>query len=557
MAVDTDPAGVEAVGALSSERAVGGLGARTRRRHPDWLLRAALALLVLCLLVDQGRALLSFSRHYTEQDQTLLWLAGRDLLHLHIHTPNFYGQNYDTTFEAIPGAIFHSLGLSLGFATPFGTTLIATICWLALAGAAWWRRQYFAAAAALAFPVCMSTAYLLLFDAPRGVLSGDLMAALTVVAAVAVRRPWLRLALILAGGGLAYLWDSATVLAVLPAAAASIVGDVKGLLSRPRWTLGALGAGAAIPVAWWVLQREWYRAHPADLTAHLLRIQFQRNVLQSNLHHLGRLIAFYEPELWHRGGLLVAVFLIVLAVGAMVSIVSGRPEPATAALVLLVTTFITLSVRDTLNFRPGIYLSAERFLLPLPIGLWSVIYFTEGAYREHRRRDHRQPRAATFSAGILVVVVVALASTVTSQVRFGANTGKLAAIDKTAAVGVPTVDPSVLVNTCESLTSLYRHSGAEWLVTDDRDIAYGCAAQTGINTLDQNYDRRGWILEEAAVRPVTHILMDGSTCDTSLRDVGRCTPQPDGTVLLTTPPRSAGLSLFLAGLAVHGLPRAG
>ena len=56
--------------------------------------------------LDQLRGLLGYGRGATDEDQTLLWYAGRELLHLHLHEPNFFGQNYNTTFEAIPGRCF-------------------------------------------------------------------------------------------------------------------------------------------------------------------------------------------------------------------------------------------------------------------------------------------------------------------------------------------------------------------------------------------------------------------------------------------------------------------
>jgi hypothetical protein len=64
------------------------------------------------LLIDQLRALLSFGRSHTDQDQTILWYAGRELLSGRVYEPNFFGQRYNTTFEAIPGALLHIAGLS-------------------------------------------------------------------------------------------------------------------------------------------------------------------------------------------------------------------------------------------------------------------------------------------------------------------------------------------------------------------------------------------------------------------------------------------------------------
>jgi hypothetical protein len=80
------------------------------------LARLGLIALFACFAIDQLHALLGYGRFATDEDQTLLWFAGRELLHLHLHEPNFYGQNYNTVFEAIPGELLHLLGVSLALA---------------------------------------------------------------------------------------------------------------------------------------------------------------------------------------------------------------------------------------------------------------------------------------------------------------------------------------------------------------------------------------------------------------------------------------------------------
>jgi len=50
-------------------------GQRTR-----WIIWVGAGLLAAGLLIDQLRALLSFGRSHTDQDQTILWYAGRELL---------------------------------------------------------------------------------------------------------------------------------------------------------------------------------------------------------------------------------------------------------------------------------------------------------------------------------------------------------------------------------------------------------------------------------------------------------------------------------------------
>ena len=202
--------------------------ARRPRRLLGW---TALVILFSGFELDQVRAVLGYGRFATDEDQTLLWFAGRQLFGLHLHEPNFYGQNYNTVFEAIPGQFLHVLGLSLALASPLGTMLIASACWLVLAWVALRRGHQLAAAAALALPVCLSVPYLLLLDAPRGVLSGDLAGSVAVAAALTIHRPRGRLAVLIAVGGLAIAWENAVALVVLPALAATTVGSIGALWS--------------------------------------------------------------------------------------------------------------------------------------------------------------------------------------------------------------------------------------------------------------------------------------------------------------------------------------
>ena len=88
------------------------------------------------LLVDQLRAFLSFGRSHTDQDQTILWYAGREFLRGRFYEPNFFGQRYNTTFEAIPGALLRIAGLPWGTALPAATTLLVTLIWVLFAATA-------------------------------------------------------------------------------------------------------------------------------------------------------------------------------------------------------------------------------------------------------------------------------------------------------------------------------------------------------------------------------------------------------------------------------------
>jgi len=170
----------------------------------SWVKAAALALGV-GLILDQLRVVMSFGRSHTDEDQTLLWYAGRELLSGRLHEPNFYGQTYNTVFESLPGALLHLTGLPWATAVPIGTALLVTLAWMVVAAGAYVGGQPLAALLALAAPLVMRVQYLLLFDAPRGVLAGDLANAVAIAIALGSPRHQTRLGSLVAIGGLAIL----------------------------------------------------------------------------------------------------------------------------------------------------------------------------------------------------------------------------------------------------------------------------------------------------------------------------------------------------------------
>lgn len=117
------------------------------------------------------------------------------------------------------------------------------------------------------------------------------------------------------------------------------------------------------------------------------------------------------------------------------------------------------------------------------------------------------------------------------------------------------LNPEALLAECAVVTRTYRDTQAQLLVTKLRNVAYGCAAQSGLNTLDGNYERPSWLLQTAAIRPADRILMQGSTCRSLSRRAGACRPEGDETVLLLTPPRPPSVSLDLAGAQLRSAPR--
>ena len=524
-------------------------------RVPAWLI---LGLLGALLIAQQARDLADFSARYTEEDQTLLWDAGRLLLHGHLHGPSFWGQNYNTVFEAVPGEILHLIGVSLAISDPAGAAAIVTVSWLTVAWAALRRGALISAVLALGLPLLLSIDYLLLADQLRGVLSGDLLGALAVAASVGLRRPGVRLGLVIALAGVAVQWDNAAVLAAAPAVVAALSTDWRELRAAPARSAIVIALGLIPPAAWFAYTHLWFAAHPGALTQPGVASHLQASVLWGNLKQPAPLFGYYTLELVGHPRAVEVILAGLIALALAAAIRYRRLTPGAVAVSFLLVLLVVLSVQDTAsNFEPNLYLSGSRFLLPMPFGAWLVAHhlLTSPAPGQDPAGTGRAARGRTRPAPVLVgvvavVLVVSLISAVVSQTRFNANRRQLLAYEAYPyGVAIAIDNPGDLLSSCRQLTADYRSTGAQMLLTNDRPLAYGCAAQSGINTLFPGYDRRFWEVEQATTRPLTRILLtDGFNCTTIRPVPGRCRVLQDSNDLLITPPRP--LAQTLAALKI-------
>jgi hypothetical protein len=150
------------------------------------------------------------------------------------------------------------------------------------------------------------------------------------------------------------------------------------------------------------------------------------------------------------------------------------------------------------------------------------------------------------------MVILALLSWVSAQARFSAQVRSVSAADTAAHPVLPVLNPNGLLAECAALTRIYGQVHAQLLVTFQRDVAYGCAAQSGLSTLDTDYDRRAWSLHAAATQPLTRVLVQGWPCHAISPRAGACRPAGQGAVLLSTPSRAPTVSLGLAGIPIRG-----
>ena len=125
---------------------------------PRWLV-VALVVTVVASVAQQLWLLVRWLRFDVSEDQALLWAAARSWGRLQPGQPNFWGQRYGVTFEAIPAEILSWLGVGYPSGLPFVILALNLAGWWVLALAAWLRGRPGWALCAVAVPVLLPTEY--------------------------------------------------------------------------------------------------------------------------------------------------------------------------------------------------------------------------------------------------------------------------------------------------------------------------------------------------------------------------------------------------------------
>lgn len=497
-----------------------------------WIIWVGSGVLVAGLLIDQLRALLSFGSSHTDQDQTILWYAGRELLRGRVFEPNFFGQRYDTTFEALPGALLHIAGLPWGTALPAATTLLVTLIWVLFAATAFRLRQPIPALLALAAPLVMRVQYVLLFDAPRGVLAGDCAAALAMAIGLAARRYQIRLFGLVAIGGLAILWDYAAALAVVPVLVYVLCRDWPCYGRRAVQTARLVATAALPPLAWYLFTVTWWSAHHSYLIYPAAASSLHWSVWANNFRHLSAYVSYFAPALAPVAG--VAVFLLAAGIVLIMVLAIRRRSLALLLANCSLVVLLLLALTSTSAVEPGLYLAGSRILLPLPFAAWFLCFATSdtakraGIERPPRGAAHQRRVPPRTNQQVIAIVVLAAISLIVTQINFSSVANR----SITPTVGVSIANPTLLSSSCAALTRVYRSTDAELLATNNVNDAYACAADDGLNTLIPFFDRRGWLIQASLREPIRRILVAVPNCSYVDAAAGQCTPEAANVVLV-------------------------
>jgi hypothetical protein len=505
--------------------------------------------LATLLLIEQARILFDYEQYHTNLDQTLLWYAAKEFIHGKMHEPNFYGQAYNTTFESIPGELLHIIGLPFGLSVPLSSMIFVTGIWTSLAAIAYHLGKRKTALLALAAPIIMRPQYLVLFDAPRGILAGDFLAIIAVACALWFCKDSVKkLAALTALGGLAIVWDFAATFIVVPVFLYLLCTEWTKIWVKPKRTFLFVAVSALLPISWLTLQWEWYSGHPYDLTAKSVSIIPHWSIFLQSTHHISGYFAYFAPVLAPIQLVASGLFCILVASILFVGIKRRSYGLFLSALSLVLLICLALSLPDATNFLPDFYLSASRLILTLPLAIWLLILLLsmdkEGS---HRPVTKKHGNFIVTKGPVWLLIVIATVSFSVTQINFDQT------IHRTVYLDLSSLDnPKALAASCQRIYTVYKETNAQLYAINDPNKAYGCAAQYDrLSTLDPAFDRRGWIIKVSYTKPIERILVLGKSCNIELPKSDKCIVEKDNSLLIETPPTIAATTLSMLGLPVR------
>lgn len=516
-------------------------GLHHERRAVSFPLAVVLGLAALAAYELQRAA--AITSHLANEDTSIIWVAARDFMSGLFRQPNYYGQSYGSTIEAVPIGIAHALGAAWGPATAYVLGGVEFAGWALLAWSAWRRGRRVLAALAVATPVLLAayhTIYVtieLQAPGPRFLV----IAAAALLIALPTRLPALALAVLLFGVGLQF--DAASAVLAVP-----VVAWFSLSYLRSRHQAYAIAAGAVVPVVQFALTKMFYTRHP-DYAFHISpTFRPDGKTFSNSVGHLRDFFALYAPELL-RSWLVPAVALLVL-VGVLLA-----TRRTLYALPALLTLAIVPYAMSTSRARPewslGPLLPRGRIFLALPATLWFLCFLVA----ESGILARVTTRIGTQQA-LVAVGIVCVASTLVRVTDFGSREGfwssRSLALGSQGAYGF--ARNAVVDRECDDAVAVARRNHIGLILFQQQHPAYSCAARapSGTDSLT-NIERRTWALYEEVDHARSGVLIVDPLprlCDIASQ---RAACSRVGRYVVLTFPRQPALPLLASvGFAFRG-----
>jgi len=445
-----------------------------------------------------GAQLLLYFRwlaNYVNEDQALLWAAARDWGQFQPRQPNFWGQDYNTTFEAVPTALLHGLGMSYANGLTLSVLLLNLLAWCALGYAVWRLGRPMLAVLTFGAIAAMSVDHAMLTIAYNTAVPRALLAIAAAVLLLAPGRRWVVVAM-LSVGALTLCWDASGLLLYVP----MVLFAIARLRPRPTQWKFVVGAVVAIgtPSAVWLLYTNaWYDRHPEDAMHPAPSFEPGWSRLIDNLSSPSKFFGAFGPALWATW--LVPVFVVVVLV-----VLAARRKDRLTLLSLVGVVGVTLLILSVPRASEALdtpYLPHVRTLLPLPLALVFCAAILRPAVRSAEAAV--APRAVLAGR---VRIGVALAAPVMGLLglvfAWESQAGEMQ--DKAAAYTLyPARTIDEMEQLCARVQQTARDNGIDTIVFDRKTPTYACAALgERMTTLYPVAERRSWELRTFLDHPM-------------------------------------------------------
>lgn len=455
----------------------------------------------LAACAEQARLLTDLVGRYINEDHALLWLMAYDWAHLRVREPTFYGQPYGVTFEAVPTALLHAIGVPYEFALPSALMLMALGAWWCLAFAAWRRGLLVAALLAAAAPLLLTIDHWVVVSV-IGTSAGRLLAAVCAAICLAAEPSPRNLSIAVAVGSLAVLFDTAAAPLAIPALVWALL---PWTLQRRYWLPVILGLIA--PAAWYAFNLWFETSYPE----HALHLSWgytpELGPLRDNWAHPDRLFGTHALEMYQHGST-----YLILMVCLLVTAVAARAWRALAAVGCLIALYAILaSMPKSLDGRATLWFPSARMTLVAPMAFWFAGCVTMQSVAVRARAALSSERILAWAAGGATVVVLATAGTALSRAS-----AWVPRIDSILQTGLS--DGSLKLRTvneieslCRDIATIARLGGSKIVVfPTDRAANYACGAlYPELLTVFPGYERRAWVLRRLSSQPADRMLVWG------------------------------------------------
>lgn len=444
------------------------------------------AIISAWLVVAATRLSLFMQTDTIDDDQTVVWSAAREVSQLRFHEPAFYGQTYNTYVEGAVAAPLLWLGAHPQLATFLATTLFAQLPFLILASLAWRQKSYLAAVLVSTLPVLIGTHYLLVTQIPRGFVTGLpwVVGAYAILDRQVTSHRAVLAGLLVALG----LYCNPGCILLAPC--------FLFLLNHHRRSPKAWAKTAALVMAGVLLAAPLFFARSAFYAARPDYVVFSYPPPRFSIAQLREAILAARTFFDDLAPLSIGITgLLSIAVASLCfSILRGRQWEGIALVAFLVLTVGVLGFDRVSTGDTSIWMPKTRMFLAVPA--FVATYLTSSL-------RGLQAVPAAFLVSILSVIPATLA----------VAAKHIESIHARPLAGVQPAKIREVENNCREIREAARLAGTRYVVQLNgmqRPTVYGCHGLFGTNefvVLFPAFDRRTWLLEEAATATVSSILV--------------------------------------------------